>query len=44
MTALIKKVRSSLEGTNTYMLIDEVLHVILFVCVGAIMCLSIAQM
>ena len=43
MTALINKVRSSLESNNTRT-IDDVLHGLVVVTVASVMWLSIAQM
>lgn len=44
MTALINKVRSSLEGDKIHNLVEDTFHLIIFVSTVAIMCLSIAQM
>ena len=44
MTALINKVRSSLEGDKIHNLVEDIFYLTIFVAAVAVMCLSIAQM
>ena len=44
MTALINKVRSSLESNTSCQTVEDVLHMVVFGLVGSVMWLSIAQM